>query len=83
MSEVKFEEYSNMSYEDQLQHVEGKLQRMRKAKAKSVEDIRKIEEYVEVINQQIETLLEMKFNVLHQQRMEEVLNKVKNNVFGE
>lgn len=83
MSEVKFEEYSNMSYEDQLQHVEDKLQRMRKAKAKSVEDIRKIEEYVEVINQQIETLLEMKFNTLHQQRMEEVLNKVKNNVFGE
>lgn len=78
MAEVSFKEYSNMSYEDQLKHVEGKIQRVRDAKSKITEDIRKLEEYGEECNKQIETLLEMKFNVIHQQR----LSEIQENVFG-
>ena len=82
MAEVKFEEYSNMSCEEQLQHVEDKIQRVRDVKKNHAESIRQLEGFIENCNQQIEVLLEMKFNVLHQQRMEEALEKIKDNVFG-
>ena len=81
MAEVKFEEFNNMSYEEQLQHVEDKIQRARDAKKKNAESIKQLEGFIENCNEQIEMLLEMKFNVLHQQRMEEALDKIKNNVF--
>lgn len=83
MSEVKFEESHNMSYEDQLKHVEDKIQRVRDAKTKITKDVCKLEEYGEECNKQIETLLEMKFNILHQMKMEETLDKIKGNVFGD
>ena len=83
MSEVSFKEYSNMSYEDQLKHVEDKIQRVRESKQKNAESIRQLEGFIENCNEQIEVLLEMKFNVLHQQRMEETLDSVKKNVFGD
>jgi len=41
-----------------------------------------LEGMIENCNEQIELLLEMKFNVLHQQRMEEALDQIKDNVFG-
>lgn len=81
MSEVKFEEFHNMSYEDQLKHVEDQIQRAREAKKRNVDSIRQLEGFVENCNEQIEVLLEMKFNVLHQQRMEETLDKIKNDIF--
>ena len=83
MSKVEFEEYSNMSYEDQLKHVEDQIQRVRESKQKNAESIRQLEGFIENCNEQIEVLLEMKFNVLHQQRMEETLDSVKKNVFGD
>jgi phage shock protein A len=83
MSEVSFKEYSNMSYEDQLKHVEDQIQRVRESKQKNAESIRQLEGFIENCNEQIEVLLEMKFNVLHQQRMEETLDSVKKNVFGD
>jgi phage shock protein A len=78
MNEVKFEEFTNMGYEEQIKHVEDKIQRVRDAKTQITEDIRKLEEYGEECNKQIETLLEMKFNVIHQQR----LSEIQENVFG-
>ena len=78
MNEVKFEEFTNMGYEEQIKHVEDKIQRVRDAKTKITEDIRKLEEYGEECNKQIEALLEMKFNVIHQQR----LSEIQENVFG-
>ena len=72
MNEVKFEEFHNMSYDDQLKHVEDQLKR-----------VRQLEGFIENCNEQIEVLLEMKFNVLHQQRMDEALSKIKSNVFGD
>ena len=78
MAEVKFEEFTNMGYEEQIKHVEDKIQRVRDAKTQITEDIRKLEEYGEECNKQIETLLEMKFNVIHQQR----LSEIQDNVFG-
>ncbi len=78
MAEVKFEEFTNMGYEEQIKHVEEKIQRVRDAKTKITEDIRKLEEYGEECNKQIEKLLEMKFNVIHQQR----LSEIQENVFG-
>ena len=78
MSEVSFKEYSNMSYEDQLKHVEDKIQRVRDAKKKNAESIKQLEGFIENCNEQIETLLEMKFNVIHQQR----LSVIQDNVFG-
>ena len=83
MNEVKFEEYHNMSYEDQLKHVEDKLKRVREAKHNNAKSIEQLEGMIENCNEQIETLLEMKFNVLHQQRMEEALGKIRDNVFGD
>jgi len=83
MNEVKFEEFTNMSYEGQLKHVEEKIQRVRETKQSNAKSIRQLEEMIENCNQQIETLLEMKFNVLHQQRMEETLGNIKKNVFGD
>ena len=82
MEEVKFEEFHNMSYDAQLQHVEDKIQRVRESKENNAKSIRQLEGFIENCNQQIEVLLEMKFNVLHQQRMEEALEKIKDNVFG-
>ena len=78
MSEVKFEEFTNMSYEEQLQHVEDKIQRARDAKKRNAESIRQLEGFIENCNEQIEMLLEMKFNVIHQQR----LSEIQDNVFG-
>ena len=83
MSEVKFEEFHNMSYEDQLKHVEDQIQRVREAKKKNAKSIEQLEGFIENCNEQIEVLLEMKFNVLHQQRMDEALGKIKDNLFGE
>ena len=83
MSEVDFKEYHNMSYEDQLKHVEDQIQRVRESKENNAKSIRQLEGFIENCNEQIEVLLELKFNVLHQQRMEEALDKIKNNVFGE
>lgn len=80
--EVKFEEFHNMSYDDQLKHVEGQLKRVRESKENNAKSIRQLEGFIENCNEQIEVLLEMKFNVLHQQRMEEALDKIKDNVFG-
>tara|TARA_R100001480_G_scaffold150448_2_gene151008 strand:+ start:214 stop:465 length:252 start_codon:yes stop_codon:yes gene_type:complete len=82
MSEVDFKEYHNMSYEDQIKHVEDQIQRVRESKENNVKSIRQLEGFIENCNEQIEVLLELKFNVLHQQRMEEALDKIKNNVFG-
>jgi phage shock protein A len=81
--EVKFEEFHNMSYDDQLKHVEDQLKRVRESKENNAKSIRQLEGFIENCNEQIEVLLEMKFNVLHQQRMEEALDNIKNNVFGE
>lgn len=78
MAEVNYKEYSNMSYEDQINHIEDRIQRARDAKSHVTENIRKLEEYGEECNKQIETLLEMKFNVIHQQR----LSEIQENVFG-
>jgi phage shock protein A len=83
MSEVKFKEFHNMGYDDQLKHVEDQLKRVRESKENNAKSIRQLEGFIENCNQQIETLLEMKFNVLHQQRMEETLDSVKKNVFGD
>ena len=83
MSEVKFEEFTNMSYEEQIKHVEEKIQRVRETKQSTAKSIRQLEGRIENYNEQIETLLEMKFNVIHQQRMEEALAKIKDNVFGD
>ena len=83
MNEVKFEEFDNMSYEDQLKHVEDQLKRVRESKENNAKSIRQLEGFIENCNEQIEVLLEMKFNVLHQQRMEETLDSVKKNVFGD
>ena len=83
MNEVKFEEFHNMSYEDQLKHVEDQLKRVRESKENNAKSIRQLEGFIENCNEQIEVLLEMKFNVLHQQRMDEVLDKIKDNLFGD
>ena len=78
MAEVKFEEFHNLSYEEQLQHVEDKIQRARDAKKKNAESIKQLEGFIENCNDQIEVLLELKFNVLHKQR----LSEIQDNVFG-
>ena len=78
MAEVKFEEFTNMSYEEQLKHVEDKIQRVRETKQSNAKAIRQLEGRIENCNEQIETLLEMKFNVIHQQR----LSEIQDNVFG-
>lgn len=83
MNEVKFEEFHNMSYEDQLKHVEDQLKRVRESKENNAKSIRQLEGFIENCNEQIEVLLEMKFNVLHQQRMDEALDKIKDNLFGD
>ena len=83
MTEVSFKEYHNMSYEEQLKHVEEKIQRVRESKEKNTKQIRQLEGFNENCNEQIEVLLEMKLNILHQQRMEETLEKIKGNVFGD
>ena len=78
MSEVKFKEFHNLSYDDQLKHVEDQLQRVRESKENNAKSIKQLEGFIENCNQQIEVLLEMKFNVLHKQR----LSEIQENVFG-
>lgn len=80
---VKFEEFKSMNSEEQLQHLEKEIKRVRESKRKNTESIRQLEIFNENCNEQIELLLEMKFNVLHQQRMDEAFDAIKENVFGE
>ena len=49
MNEVKFEEFHNMSYEDQLKHVEGQLKRVREAKENNAKSIRQLEGFIDTI----------------------------------
>ena len=78
MAEVKFEEFHNWSHEDQLQHVKEQLKRVREIKKKHAESIKQLEGFIENCNESIEALLELKFNVLHKQR----LSEIQENVFG-
>jgi len=81
--EVKFEEFKSMNHEEQLQHLEKEIKRVRESKQRNTESIRQLETFNENCNEQIELLLELKFNVLHQMRMDEALDAIKENVFGE
>lgn len=74
MNKVKFEEFKNMSYEDQIQHLEEKIQQVREAKSKAIENIRKLEEHGEECNKQIERLLELKWNCKSQMMVNEALD---------
>ena len=78
MAEVKFEEFNDWSHEDQLQHVKEQLKRVRETKKKHAESIKQLEGFIENCNESIEALLELKFNVLHKQR----LSEIQENVFG-
>jgi hypothetical protein len=83
MMEVKFEEFKSMNHEEQLQHLEKEIKRVRESKQRNTESIRQLEIFNENCNEQIELLLELKFNVLHQIRMDEAFDAIKENVFGE
>ena len=63
---------------DQVNYIQARIQKMREAKKHVTENIRKLEEYGEECNKQIEILLEMKFNAIRKAELEELEKNIKN-----
>ena len=71
MSKFNIEEVREMSFEDQIVELEKQIQRVKEAREQNTANIRHLEEVNENLNQQLETLIELKWNCKFQQRLHE------------
>lgn len=65
-----------MSLEEQIVELEKQIQRVKDAREQNATNIRHLEEVNENCNQQLETLIELKWSCKFQQRMNEMMDKV-------
>ena len=78
MSKFNIEEVKAMSPEEQVVELEKQIQRVKNTREQNTANIRHLEEVNENLNQQLETLLELKWNCKFQQRMGEVMDDMMN-----
>lgn len=76
MNKFNIEEVKAMSLEEQIVELEKQIQRVKDIREKHAANIRQLEEMSENCNQQLETLIELKWSCKFQQRMNEVMGKV-------
>ncbi len=72
MNKFNIEEVKAMSPEEQIAELEKQIQRVKDTREKNDENIRLLEGMNENYNQQLETLIELKWSCKFQQRMNEV-----------
>ena len=74
MNKFNIEEVKAMSLEEQIAELEKQIQRVKDIREKHAANIRQLEEMSENCNQQLETLIELKWSCKFQQRMNEVMD---------
>lgn len=76
MNKFNIEEVKVMSPKEQVVELEKQIQRVKNTREQNAANIRQLEEMNENCNQQLETLIELKWNCKFQQRMGEVMDDV-------
>jgi len=76
MSKFNIEEVKAMSFEEQIVELEKQIQRVKEARERNAASIRQLEGMTENCNQQLETLIELKWSCKFQQRMNEVMGEM-------
>ena len=76
MNKFNIEEVKAMSPEEQVVELGKQIQRVKDTREQNTANIKHLEEVNENLNQQLETLLELKWNCKFQQRMNEVMDDV-------
>ena len=71
MSKFNIEEVKAMSFAEQVVELDKQIQRVKEARKQNAANIRQLEEMTENCNEQLETLIELKWNCKCQQRMNE------------
>lgn len=76
MSKFNIEEVKAMSPEEQVVELDKQIQSVRDTRDQNTANIRHLEEVNENLNQQLETLIELKWNCKFQQRLHEWMGDV-------
>ena len=76
MNKFNIEEVKAMSPKEQVVELEKQIQRVKEARDQNAANIRHLEEVNENLNQQLETLIELKWNCKFQQRLHEWMDDV-------
>jgi phage shock protein A len=71
MNKFNIEEVREMSLKDQIVELENQIQRVKDTREQHAANIRQLEEMTENCNEQLETLIELKWSCKFQQRLEE------------
>ena len=76
MNKFNIEEVKEMSLEEQIVELEKQIQRVKGIREKHAANIRQLEGMTENCNEQLETLIELKWSCKFQQRMNEVMGEL-------
>ena len=76
MNKFNIEEVKAMSLEDQIVELDKQIQRVKEARERNAASIRQLEGMTENCNEQLETLIELKWSCKFQQRMNEMMDKM-------
>jgi len=76
MNKFNIEEVKEMSLAEQIVELEKQIQRVKDIREQHAANIRQMEEMSENCNQQLETLIELKWNCKFQLRLEEWMGDV-------
>ena len=76
MNKFNIEEVKEMSVEEQVVELDKQIQNVKDTREQNTANIRHMEEVNENLNQQLETLIELKWNCKFQQRLEEWMGDV-------
>ena len=76
MNKFNIEEVKEMSVEEQVVELDKQIQSVKDTREQNTANIRHMEEVNENLNQQLETLIELKWNYKFQQRMNEWMGDV-------
>lgn len=76
MNKFNIEEVKAMSLEEQIVELDKQIQRVKEARERNAASIRQLEGMTENCNEQLETLIELKWSCKFQQRMNEVMGEL-------
>ena len=76
MSKFNIKEVKTMSPKEQVVELDKQIQRVKDTREQNAANIRHLEEVNENCSQQLETLIELKWNCKFQQRMNEVMDEM-------
>jgi len=76
MSKFNIKEVKTMGLAEQIVELDKQIQRVKDTREQNAANIRHLEEVNENCNQQLETLIELKWNCKFQQRLEEWMGDV-------